>query len=129
MTSIFHGKTALRYKYEEIVWTEIVGKTTVADSIMLCHLNAADKISLIHNCMDVDLVLSVVHPDADSGIITNRLVLLEIPSGVGLDQDMLGATAMNIDPGTKIFVHIDPCSLTALHPNPTCGKLRILHWG
>ena len=126
MTSIFHGKTSLRYKFDVIVWTELTAGPAIdiTTSIMLTHLNAADKISLIHNSMDVDLVISVVHPDADSSVFANRLVLFEIPSCSGMDQEMLGAASMNVDPGTKFFVHVDPCC-----PLPTKGKLRLYHWG
>lgn len=129
MTSMFHGKNALRYKYEDIVWTELVGKTDITQSVMLSHLNAATRVCLLSNCIDADVVISVVHPEADSGDINMRLVLMELPSGSNINQDMLSATSMVFDPGTKIFVHLDPCSLTVLHPNPTCGKIRIVHWG
>ena len=127
MTSIFHGKTALRYKFDTLVWTELTAGPAIdlSSAVMFVHLNAADKVSFIHNSMDVDLVLSVVHPDADSGVVGNRLVLFEIPCKSGLDQDMLGAASMNIDPGTKFFVHVDPCSVAL----PTMGKLRLYHWG
>ena len=106
MSSIFHGRTALRFKYNDLTYQDLTGFCDLSTAVLFVHFNAATKIALIHNCIDADVVLSVVHPEADPNITANRLVLMELPCGTGINGDMLGGTSLNVDPGTYLYVHI-----------------------
>lgn len=129
MTGIFHGKTALRFKYADLTYTDLIGKTTLADAVLLTRFNASTKIAFFHNAINADIVVSVVHPDADVNALQSRLVLFEIPAITSLNVDMLGATAMEIDAGTYMYIHLDPFSLGMPVVQPNKGKVRIVHWG
>lgn len=123
MTSIFIGQSGLRLKYHDVTWADLAGAHDEATAVLLTHLGSACRIALFDNSLDTCCAICAVHPDADSSIAANRLMLFELACPRQINFDMLSASGMEFDPGTKLFVYRDP-----LHV-PTSGKVRLIHWG
>jgi len=123
MTSIFVGQKGLRLKYHDLAFSDLAAAVDASTAVLLHTVQADRKLALLDNSMDAFCVILVCHPEADSSVIANRLVLMELACPRQINLDLMGTGNFEVDPGTKIFVFRDPlCS-------PTCGKVRLISWG
>jgi hypothetical protein len=123
VSSIFIGKSGLRLKYNDLTAHDLQCADAVMSAKLLCTLGGAARIAYIYNSLDQHVIFSVVHPEADVNDPNYRLLLLELDSCQTLNFEMFNGQGMNFDPGTMVFVHRNPCIA------PTCGKVRLIHWG
>lgn len=123
MTSIFVGQTGLRLKYHDVTWADLATATDEASAVLLSHLGSACKVALFDNSLNTCCAIVAVHPDADSSVTANRLMLFELSCPRQINFDMFSSSGMEFDPGTKLFVYRDPLVV------PTSGKVRLIHWG
>ena len=121
MSSIFSGKTGLRHQFFKRTAAELALATNAANAVLVARFNDGVKLNFIDNTLDKDIVLLLVHPDADSAVATNRLFWIEVPSNRVINYDVAKAPNLEFPPGTKMFVY----PLAAV----SSGALRVALWG
>lgn len=124
MANLFLGKNALRFKYYELLTTDITTATSMSSAVSLLRARQDCRLLLFNNSMNVDLGFACVHPENDAGDPTQRLFLFEIGATSVLNFDISGTVGLSIDAGTSIFVW------NRGGGTPTLGtKLRVVAWG
>ena len=121
MTSLFIGTSGTRIRFAKLNYTDVVSATSQATSIMLAAVKNACRFTYFSNKTDADLVLLAVHPDSDATVVTNRLLITEIPAGDALNFEYGLFAGLSVDPGTEFYVYM----LTV----PTKGIVRLSYWG
>ena len=123
MASIFIGKTGLRHRYRDLVYTNINSATNATNAILIETFTQEARLCYFFNSLDIDLSVWVVHPDADSSVVANRLKLFEMPANFNLNYDLQAAN-LSFDVGMTMFVSKAPSA-----PAATVGKFRIVYYG
>jgi hypothetical protein len=122
--SLFVGNTGtggLRLRYKELVAGDLAAAASPATAKLLETMRAAGRLCYIDNSTDKDLILVLVHPEADPMVTANRFDALEIPTDRVLNFAELFPN-LAFDPGTFIYLY----SKTGA---PASGKVRIVTWG
>lgn len=121
MSSIFSGRKGLRHQFFKRTSAELAGVTNASNAKLLCRFNDAVRLNFIDNTLDKDIVLLLVHPDADSADAANRLFWIEVPSNRVINYDVGKSPNLEFPPGTKMFVY--PLAATS------SGAIRVALWG
>jgi long-subunit acyl-CoA synthetase (AMP-forming) len=121
--SIFIGKSGLRTQFAKLTSTQLVSAIAPATAIKLASLNNASRWTYLHNGTDTDIAVLVVHPENDSSVVANRLLLTEIAAGMGENFEMGLFAGSSIDPGTQMYIYI------VGGVAPTKGAVRLSYWG
>ncbi len=120
MANLFTGQSGLRTNYFEANATDLGSATDAASAFELCTTTNASHIGRLANDTAADLVILVVHPEADRTASASRLKLLELPAGKELTADAMGM--LSIDPSTKIFLYVSNGTVGATE------KFRLFLW-
>lgn len=123
MSSIFTGKTGLRHQFEQQTYSTINAATNAATAVLLMKFDQASRMTFIDNTVNVDLMLYLVHPDADSTVASYRLPWLIIKSNRVLNYSIYQA-GLTFDVGASLFVSKAPGAAAA-----TSGDISVASWG
>ena len=119
--SIFTGQKGLRHQYAALTTAQLAAANNATNAVLLLKFDNVGRLVFLDNTMDKDLSILLVHPDADSTVVANRLFWFELPTNRVMNYDMNMSPGLFFDPGTTIWVY----SAVA----PTTGKLRVTTWG
>lgn len=125
MSSIFSGKTGLRTAYVDMTFTTLntaTAATSQATAKQIARMENGARYLFIHNAMDKEITMYVVHPDSDSTVAANRLLWKRIAPLTALNYDFLPGLGMMFDPGLRVFI-------SAENGAPTLGKVYMDWWG
>lgn len=124
MAGIFLGQNALRLQYRDFASGSLAGTSDITTAVSWFRTRQECKIVLFKNDINVDISLAVVHPEADAGVVANRLFLLEIGNQSTLNFDISGSVGLAVEAGTSFFVWQSGIGA------PAAGtKLRVIAWG
>lgn len=120
-SSLFQGQRVLNTKYIEIPFGTLTGKSSPALAVNVHTFDQACKIALFDNATNGVLRVLLVHPDADTEVVTNRLLWFEVDAERTLDASFFSMVSFGTDipAGTRMFIHYNTTA-------PTQDKLRIL---
>lgn len=121
MSSIFVGKTALRHHYKALTAAQMAGATTQATAVLFAVVGQGARMTFLDNRLDKEVTVLLVHPESDSTVAANRLLWIEVAPDQVINYETAASPALEIDPGTKIFVY---CAVA-----PLAGKVKIAFWG
>lgn len=117
--AVFSGKTGLRSQYLDMSFTQLNATNNATDAYFLGELKTESKLSFIDNSCNADIVVYLVHPDADSSDPTYRLKWIEVGANKIINMSSILAS-LAMEPGTKVFISRATPPGTA-----TSGKIRV----
>lgn len=100
---VFSAKTGLRSQYLDMTFAQLNATTDATDAFFLGEVKTEARISFIDNGFNADIVVYLVHPEADASDPTYRLKWIEIGAAKMMNMSTL-LNALAIEPGTKIYV-------------------------
>lgn len=124
--SLFAGKNGLRHQFAKLAPADFAGATTKATAKLWLTLQGKSSIAFIDNTLvngtdPVDVVICVVHPDANYQDDSFRLDWIEVPGLRVINYSVGDSPTACFEAGTKIMVYIPVGT-------PTSGALRISAW-
>lgn len=125
--SLFAGKNGLRHQFAKLAPADFVGITTKATAKLWLTLQGKSSIAFIDNTLvdaagdPIDVVICVVHPDANYQDDSFRIDWIEVPGLRVINYSVGDSPTASFEPGTKIMAYIPVGT-------PASGALRISAW-
>ena len=116
---VFSGKSGLRSQYLDMTFTQLNTTNNATDAYFIGELKTEAKISFIDNGCNADVVVYLVHPEADASDPAYRLKWIEVGAAKIVNMSSILAS-LAMEPGTKMYI-----SRTTPAGTATSGKLRI----